>query len=105
GIRVRGRTGVWVGDEKVASIGVRISRWITWHGFALNVTTDLTPFGWFVPCGLPRVRMTSMARLLGCDPGFERVLERVVWHFGRVFALEPVTRDAAEIVMTPSLSA
>jgi lipoyl(octanoyl) transferase len=54
-------TGVWVGDEKIASIGVHVSRGVTTHGFAVNVDNDLEPFDWIVPCGLPGVRMTTLA--------------------------------------------
>jgi lipoyl(octanoyl) transferase len=53
-------TGVWLGDEKIASIGVHVSRGVTTHGFAVNVDNDLTPFGWIVACGLPDVRMTRL---------------------------------------------
>ena len=53
-------TGVWAGDEKIASIGIHVSRGVTTHGFAVNVDMDLTPFGWIVPCGLPGVRMTTL---------------------------------------------
>lgn len=66
GERVTGRTGVWVGDRKVAAIGIKVSRWVSMHGWALNVTTDLTPFRRdFVPCGIRDRDVTSLAELLG----------------------------------------
>jgi len=55
-------TGVWTSGRKIASIGVHVRQWVTWHGFALNVTTDLSPFTLIVPCGIPDVEMTSVAR-------------------------------------------
>ncbi len=77
--------GVWVGEEKIASIGVHLARWITLHGFALNVATDLDHFAGIVACGLPRVRMTSIERLRGTAPALAEVAERAAVHAGRVF--------------------
>jgi lipoyl(octanoyl) transferase len=62
GERREGYTGVWTRGRKIASIGIHVRQWVTWHGFALNVTTDLSPFSLIVPCGIPDVVMTSMAR-------------------------------------------
>ncbi len=65
GERSPGRTGVWIGDRKIASIGVAVRRWVGYHGFALNVCPDLSGFSLIHPCGLRGIRMTSMAELLG----------------------------------------
>jgi lipoyl(octanoyl) transferase len=65
----RDYTGVWIQDRKIASIGVHVAKGVTTHGFAVNVTNDLQPFGWVVPCGLPEVQMTSVLKEAGGDPG------------------------------------
>ncbi len=83
GERVPPMTGVWVAGAKIAAIGVHISRWVTSHGFALNVTTDLTYFQYIVPCGLVKP-VTSMATL-GVKARRQDVAGRLVEHFGRVF--------------------
>ena len=67
GERVEGLTGVWVGGKKVAAIGVRAKRWVTYHGLALNVTTDLEPYGDIVPCGIKEREVTSVFELLQPD--------------------------------------
>lgn len=76
-------TGVWVEDRKIASIGVHISRGVSTHGFAVNVTNDLSPFTWIVPCGLAGVTMTSVARELGREPagGLNAFAERLAQCF------------------------
>lgn len=62
--RLDGLTGVWVGDQKLAAIGIRVAQWITYHGLALNVTADLAPFNWIVPCGIQNMRVGSIKSLL-----------------------------------------
>lgn len=87
--------GVWVEGAKIASIGVHVSRWITTHGFALNVSTDLDQFAGIVACGLPQVRMTSIERRLGRRVPLEAVAEVVIERFSRVFARAISTVPAA----------
>jgi lipoyl(octanoyl) transferase len=84
--RIPKLTGVWVGERKIAAIGVHLSRWVTSHGFALNVSTDLTYFQYIVPCGLTRP-VTSMAAL-GVRAGWDEVGRRLAVHFGRIFDCE-----------------
>ena len=76
-------TGIWVGDEKIAAIGVKVSRRVTTHGFALNVSTDLSWFQNIIPCGLPDTGVTSMERLLGRSVSLEDVIPVVVERFGK----------------------
>jgi lipoyl(octanoyl) transferase len=89
--RVQGLTGVWVGagraetQEKLAAIGVRISRWVTSHGFALNVTTDLEYFKLIVPCGIADRGVTSLERMLGRAPDARAVEDRLVANVAHVF--------------------
>ena len=81
-------TGVWVGGRKIASLGVHVRRWVTFHGFALNVNNDLSGFDLIVPCGIPGVRMTSVAQELG-SASWSGTRAAVVAAFGRAFEREP----------------
>ncbi len=83
--RVEGLTGVWVGDAKVAAIGIRVARWVTHHGFALNVDTDLSYFDLIVPCGIADRRVTSMKALLGDAIDREDVENALACAFELVF--------------------
>ena len=86
GARVAGATGVWVDGAKVCAIGIHISRWVTSHGFALNVTTDLQYFQYIIPCGLTQP-VTSM-RVLGVSAGMDEVKLAVRQQFAKVFGYE-----------------
>ena len=92
--RIAGLTGIWVGrgeePAKLAAIGVRISRWVTSHGFALNVNTDLSRFRLIVPCGITDKGVTSMQELLGHPVPMDEVEAAVVAAFSTVFARTPV---------------
>jgi lipoyl(octanoyl) transferase len=92
--RVAGASGVWVGNDKLAAMGVHISRWVTSHGFAFNVNTDLGYFDWIIPCGLRDKGVTSLQKLLGRPIAMDEVVTKVVHQFGRVFKLEMVEADS-----------
>ena len=83
--RVDGFSGAWVGTEKIGAIGVRISRWITSHGFAFNVNTRLEDFQLIVPCGIADRGVTSLGKLLGEELSIEEVEDRFIRRFAEVF--------------------
>jgi lipoyl(octanoyl) transferase len=80
-------TGVWAGDAKIASIGVRVSGGVTTHGLAVNVDNDLQPFEWIVPCGIDHVRMTSVSRETGEHPSLPCFRKRMAWRFAEAFGM------------------
>ena len=84
GTALPGKTGVWVDGRKIASIGIAVRRWISYHGLALNIDNDLTDFAAIVPCGLPGVTMTSMSQELGGPVAKDQVAEILIGHFGAV---------------------
>jgi lipoyl(octanoyl) transferase len=91
--------GLWVEDAKIASIGVHLARWITIHGFALNVTTDLDFFDGIVACGLPEVKMTSLQQLLGSAPPLYEVAEVFAVHLATIFDRELVEVTAETLTL------
>jgi lipoyl(octanoyl) transferase len=102
GERSAGQTGVWTRGRKLASIGVHARDWVTWHGFALNVTTDLSYFDLMVPCGIAEVQMTSVARELESNAGESGVLaattrRHVSEAFAGVFSLDIADLAASEL--------
>jgi lipoyl(octanoyl) transferase len=97
--RNAGLTGVWSRGKKIASIGVHARDWVTWHGFALNVTTELSYFDLIVPCGIAGVVMTSIAKELGvANPSMGDVMDRVTASFGNLFDLVPVVTPKAALL-------
>ena len=83
---------MWVGERKIASVGVHISHGVSAHGFAVNVDNDLDPFSWVVACGLPEVQMTSMAAE-GSAEGIACFRKRVGHRFSEAFGLPPAARE------------
>lgn len=93
-LRLKGLTGVWVNNEKVAAIGMAVKKWISFHGFAFNVSTDMTPFGFIRPCGIEGKGVTSMQMLLGENtPVIDEVEKNIIKSFGDVFDFEMENGD------------
>ena len=108
--RVEGRHGLWVDtaadqEEKLAAIGVHLSRWVTSHGFAYNVSTDLRYFDLIVPCGIPGKRATSLERLLNHAVSLDEVKPKLTTHFGDIFNREIISmsrKQLAALLTEPS---
>jgi lipoyl(octanoyl) transferase len=81
-----GKTGIWLGERKIAAIGVAVKRWVTYHGFALNVNNDLEPFTGIVPCGISDGTVTSMSRELGITVDLDEVKSILAVEFWKLFA-------------------
>ena len=89
GERVEGKTGVWAAGRKLCSIGVAVRRWVTWHGFALNVHADLSDFARFRPCGLDPALMANLDEFVEVPEGLDAVEERVEVHFRTLLGYAP----------------
>jgi len=87
--RIDGLTGVWAGNEKICAMGIRCSRWVTMHGFALNVNTDLSYFNHIVPCGISDKAVTSMQKLLDKEMDPNTVKKSIVKHLSELFEVSP----------------
>jgi len=100
--RVAGKTGIWVragnSEEKLAAIGVHISRWVTSHGFAYNVSTDLRNFDLIVPCGIADRKATSLEKLLGRNVEQKEVAPRIAKHLGELLGLETKESSTNELL-------
>ena len=103
GARLPGFTGVWVGERKIASIGVHVTRWVTFHGFALNVSTDLADFDLIVPCGIEAVQMTSIVEETGSIVSLADVGQQVAHSFASVFDVALAPTDLKGILPATSL--
>jgi lipoyl(octanoyl) transferase len=90
-------TGVWVGGEKITAIGIAVRRWVTMHGFAFNVSTELSHFKWINPCGITDRGVTSLEKLLGRRPDFQQTNDMVAEYFAEVFGMEIAAADAAAL--------
>jgi len=109
GVEARGRmaedvslTGVWVGDAKIASIGVHVSRGVTTHGFAINLDNDLEPWSWIVPCGLPDARTTSLAEVTGRTGLLPCFRKRIAWRFAQECGLRQRIVSPARALPEPA---
>ncbi len=99
---VAGLTGVWLADRKIAAIGVKISRGVAHHGFAINVNTDLSYFEHIVPCGITDRQVTSMQEILGEPVNLDEVKRRVAHHLGQGMGFNMVAGDEANLVLCSS---
>ena len=94
---IEGLTGVWVGERKIGSIGVHVSRGITTHGLAVNVNNDLQPFSWIVPCGIDDCQVTSLSRELGAEQDLDAFADTVAARLGEVYDRVPAPTDPHDL--------
>ncbi len=97
--RIEGLTGVWVDGEKIAALGVKMSRWVTMHGFAFNINPDLAYYQNIIPCGIADKPVTSLKKILGKEVVLDEVEEKLVTHFSQVFQVEFEEKNSHEGVL------
>jgi len=97
-------TGVWIGDRKIAAIGIKVSRWITMHGFAFNVNTDLNLFNGIIPCGIQDKSVTSLSKELNSEISIQEVKDKLLNNFSNVFNYNQVIIKLREEVIQTSFT-
>jgi lipoyl(octanoyl) transferase len=97
-------TGVWIGDRKIAAIGIKVSRWITMHGFAFNINTDLDLFNGIIPCGISDKEVTSLSKEINKDISISEVKEKLVNNFKNAFKYKEMSAITKEELLAVNLS-
>ena len=100
GSRVDKYTGVWIEDRKICAIGIKVSRWITMHGFAFNVNTDLKLFNGIVPCGISDKAVTSLSKELKKEMKISEVKEKIIHHFSNIFYYKQIEFKLKEEILS-----
>lgn len=98
--RIPKYTGVWVGQEKILAIGVKVAMWTTMHGFAFNINPNLSHFSGIIPCGIYNKGVTSLEKILNPLPSYEEIKEKVIFYFCKVFNFEKVNTSGGDIWKT-----
>ena len=93
-------TGIWVGEEKITAIGIAVKKWVTMHGFAFNVNTNLDHFKWITPCGIADKSVTSVQKILGRELDIHKMNDLVIKYFCEVFNAQYVIRDWMDFICT-----
>lgn len=100
GSRVDKYTGVWIADRKICAIGIKVSRWITMHGFAFNINTDLNLFNGIIPCGISDKAVTSLSKELQKEIIIKEVKEKIIHHFSKVFNYNQIEFKSKEDILS-----